>query len=264
MTPQIAQFQAGTQVTPASINPPFKGPALRDCTQGELGIEQKEHFGEDFNKDLEFLKKDINTLQNDPKVSHFVEDVKRREAIDTDKIDKDFLEALKGLVADENVKFGERDGLTAPEANIPIVQFNQNESSSKTMITDSVLIPGNGKPAQNQGQRDDSFGSMVTPLKLDVQTPTQPTAINQQPEKTWNTSRLGQTDQAAKVNTSTQQYPHVNQDIGILNPVNYTPVKAEPSHKAPTNVAVNTAHTTIGQAQVNDVELVRLLRRVGI
>ena len=147
MTPQIAQSQAGTQITPASINPPFKGTALRDCTQGELGIEQKEHFGEDFNKDLEFLKKDINTLQNDPKVSHFAEDVKRREAIDTDKIDKDFLEALKGLAADENVKFGERDGLTAPEANIPIVHFNQNESSSKTMITDSVLIPGNGKPA---------------------------------------------------------------------------------------------------------------------
>ena len=81
-------------------------PALRDCTQGELGIEQKENFSDDFTKDLEFLKKDINNLQNDPKVSHFAEDIKRREAIDTDKIDKNFLEALRGLTAEADNKFG--------------------------------------------------------------------------------------------------------------------------------------------------------------
>lgn len=120
--------------------PAFHSPN-QECTQGELGLEIKEDYKDQFEKDLDFLKKDLNELKNDPKVSNIYEDVKRKEAINVDAMDKEFLEALKKLSGDPT-SFGHQDGKTAAQANNPF------DNISKTT---SALIPQGGFTPQSPG-----------------------------------------------------------------------------------------------------------------
>lgn len=68
-----------------------------EATQGELGLEAGEKYNDNFENELAFLRQNIDKEEKDPKISGFASDIKRKEAINADAMDLDFLRALQGI-----------------------------------------------------------------------------------------------------------------------------------------------------------------------
>lgn len=130
---------AAPEPSPLSPAPPnFTVPVVpnKDCTQGELGIEQGDNFKNDFSRDLENLKKDIGKNEKDPQASAFLEDARRREALKKDDVD-DFLKALKNLD-------------TPPEGTTPLLPPKPDQAANFDLNkqgfskNESFLLPNTG------------------------------------------------------------------------------------------------------------------------
>lgn len=84
--------------TPQFAGPTVPAPPLPTCTQAELGIEQGVKYGDDFEKDLAFLKEDLNKQKADPVTSAFYDEAARRKPIDPKAVEEfDFFKALDEL-----------------------------------------------------------------------------------------------------------------------------------------------------------------------
>lgn len=103
--------------TPEFGGPSVPAPPLPTCTQAELGIEQGIKYGDDFEKDLAFLKDDINKQKGDPVTSHFFEEATRRQPIDPKAVEEfDFFKALDDL---KKSKFTPGQPLGNDPTNVP-------------------------------------------------------------------------------------------------------------------------------------------------
>lgn len=103
--------------TPGFGGPTVPAPPLPTCTQAELGIEQGIKYGDDFEKDLAFLKDDINKQKGDPVTSQFFEEATRRQPIDPKAVEEfDFFKALDDL---KKSKFTPGQPLGNDPTNVP-------------------------------------------------------------------------------------------------------------------------------------------------
>lgn len=128
--PANVKPQPGIQIQVTPVN---------DCTQGELGLETGEKYRDNFDQDLASLKQDIQKTENDPKISNFVPEIKRKEAIDADQLDQAFLRALQDL----DFNTGARLNDPQPHQGLPSDQTQNNlpHLHEKTQIFPSGFQP---------------------------------------------------------------------------------------------------------------------------
>jgi hypothetical protein len=124
-----------------------------EATQGELGLEAGEKYNYDFENELAFLKQNIVTEEKDPKLSGFASEIKRKEAINADAMDLDFLRALQGISANIPAPGAEGQGAINLGLGGQATQPGLSNLLEKTQIHPSGFNPNpaNQGPQNNGG-----------------------------------------------------------------------------------------------------------------
>ena len=125
-----------------------------EATQGELGLEAGEKYNYDFENELAFLKQNIVTEEKDPKLSGFASEIKRKEAINADAMDLDFLRALQGISANIPAPGAQEQGAINLGLAGQTTQLALSNLLDKTQIHPSGFNPN---PANQGTQNNGGF-----------------------------------------------------------------------------------------------------------
>lgn len=142
---------------------------VKECTQGELGLENGENYKDKFDEELATLKQDIAKTENDPKMSNLVPEMKRKEAIDSNQLDQAFLRALQDISANATLKETNPQNNTALPGQIGKDEFKH--FAEKTDIFPSGFNPnpiyqGPSQPQQTGGFNMSGFGQQNTAFDM--------------------------------------------------------------------------------------------------
>lgn len=280
-TPGFPQHPGQLQPPASPQQPTYNIPVtpVVEATQAELGLETGEKYNDNFDNDLAFLKQDIQKTENDPKMSNFVSDIKRKEAINANALDLDFLRALQGLSTDPN-QAGQHphggDGLAPPIPTEP----GLSNLYTKTEINPSGFNPNPvyQSPAQNNGSFN--MSGMGQPQSHPAQAQAQGTSPTggfnmsgvSQTQNTQNSGSLGVTQVPGWAAPNHQAF------ASMIPNVNQPPAQADGFAKLDANMGVAfptfPGHPAFHEKpqtdfkstkpKLPDGDFIKLLKRVGV
>ena len=134
-----------------------------ECTQGELGLEGQVKYSEDFEKELEELKKGFQLKEKDPNESINLQEARERERATAQNFDNEFLKALNDLK------------LSAAEEAKNVKPQNFPDGVNRTITTSGFggvhtpFAPPGAKIPPNNNR--DQFESSFTKIKPSVVNP---------------------------------------------------------------------------------------------
>lgn len=247
LQPQVPEpTPSPAQAQPAPPAPMMPVTPLPECTPAELGLETGEKYDDTFEKDLAALRDGIKKTEEDPRVSQFAPEIKRREALNADQMDQEFLKALQGLklpdlnppqepgnpqgnpFATSNITIIKQSGFIQPpkDEQPTLPQFGGGQTGQ---LPEAPLHQVSGWGVPGRGAFD-SMAPVIVPIKPE-------------PSPGFNMSRNFEQKPAAQDSLNNRP------DFGLAAFAKAEPVPV-PSRPQ--------------RAQLSDSALITLLRRVGI